>query len=348
MYFDSKGNTISLGTPLGNGAAAQVYTRSNDKSLALKIFRPEYLKKEPSLPDRIDKLHQLERIGDFEINYGSIVRSVGSWPNEVVKNKQGRIIGYQMESVHGGIDLSHVITSNFYKFRQSPNFDLWTRTYSYGAETLRNRFILCYYLAHSFSKIYHLKTRQGAPITLDLCNFDIKPKNILVSIESARNSINIIPFILDLDNLTFRNQTGKLGPAHPQYTPDYMAPEGPLDKYYDFYSIAVIFYQLIFNTHPFSVLGGTRFTDGTERGFFVKNKCFAWGRNRKFLHPQTLNDALHNNFTRIPGELQQLFTRAFDSDAPQNRPGMPEWRTAFQDFISGMGSSGFNNLFKNI
>jgi serine/threonine protein kinase len=347
MYFDSRGNAISLGPPLGNGAAAQVYTRSNDKNRALKIFRPEYLKKEPLLPDRIEKLYQLEQIGDFNIQYGDIVRSVGSWPNEVVKNKQGRIIGYQMDSVKGGIDLSHVVTSNFYKYRQSPHYDQWTRTYAYGAETLRNRFILCYYLSNSFGKIYDLKTRQGAPINLDLCNFDIKPKNILVSIEQTRNSLNIIPFILDLDNLTFRNQTGKLGPAHPQYTPDYMAPEGPVDKYYDYYSIAVIFYQLIFNTHPFSVLGGTRFTDGTERGFYVKNKCFAWGRNRKFLHQQTLTDVWHSNFPRISGELQQLFVRAFDSDTPQNRPGMMEWRDRFQDFISDQGSSGFKKLFKS-
>ena len=348
MYFNSSGISIKLGSSLGKGSAGEVFLHANDKSKAIKLFHPEYLQKEITLVSRIEKFYKLEQIADFNISYGAISRSVGTWPNDIVKDRNGKIVGYIMHTVNNGIDLSQIIFAYdhqkaFYKYKkESSRYQLWMNTFFYSGDNLRNRFILSYSLANSFDKIYNIKSKQGAPIQLDICNFDIKPLNILVSIENNTN--NIVPFILDLDNLTLKNSTGKLGPTHPQYTPDYKAPEGPLDKYYDYYSIAVIFYQLIFSTHPFTVKGGTRFTDGISTDFYVKNKCFAWGRNRKFLHKETLDDFRHNNFNQIPVGLQKLFIRAFDSDFPSNRPSMSEWKKEFEVFISNKNTK-FDSLF---
>jgi serine/threonine protein kinase len=348
MYFNSSGITIKLGNSLGKGSAGEVFLHANDKSKAIKLFHPEYLQKEITLVSRIEKFYKLEQIANFNISYGSISRSVGTWPNDIVKDRNGKIVGYIMNTVNNGIDLSQIIFAYdhqkaFYKYKKdSVRYKLWMTTFFYNSENIRNRFILSYSLANSFDKIYNIKSKQGAPIQLDVCNFDIKPLNILVSIENNTN--NIVPFILDLDNLTLKNSTGKLGPTHPQYTPDYKAPEGPLDKYYDYYSIAVIFYQLIFSTHPFTVTGGTRFTDGISTEFYVKNKCFAWGRNRKFLHEETLNDFRHNNFKNISPGLQKLFIRAFDSDFPSNRPTMTEWKKEFEEFLLDKNIK-FNKIF---
>ena len=350
MYFNSRGISIKLGDSLGKGSAGEVFLHANDKSKAIKIFHPEYLQKEITLTKRIEKFYKLEQIGDFNINYGSISRSVGSWPNDIIKDRNGKIVGYIMHTVNNGIDLSQIIFAfdfkrAFYGLKKDTNkYKLWMDTFFYNGVNLRNRFILSYSLANSFDKIYNIKSKQGAPVQLDLCNFDIKPLNILVSIEEINTKKNIVPFILDLDNLTLKNPTGKLGPTHPQFTPYYKAPEGPLDKYYDYYSIAVIFYQLIFSTHPFTVIGGTRFTDGISTEYYVKNKCFAWGRNRKFLCKETLNDFRHNNFNQISTELQKLFVRAFDSDFPSNRPSMAEWKKEFEVFISNKNIQ-FDSLF---
>jgi serine/threonine protein kinase len=348
MYFNSNGISIKLGDSLGKGSAGEVFFHASDRSKAIKLFHPEYLQKEITLVSRIEKFYKLEQIADFNINYGSTSRSLGTWPNDIVKDRNGYVVGYMMNTVKNGIDLSQIIFAYdhqkaFYKYKKdSVKYQLWMNTFFYNSENIRNRFILSYSLANSFDKMYNIKSKQGAPIQLEICNFDIKPLNILVSIEN--NTSNIVPFILDLDNLTLKNGTGKLGPTHPQYTPDYMAPEGPLDKYYDYYSIAVIFYQLIFSTHPFSVTGGTRFTDGISTEFYVKNKCFAWGRNRKFLHQQTLNDFRHNNFKQIPLGLQKLFIRAFDSDFPSNRPTMVEWKKEFEAFLLDKNIK-FNTIF---
>jgi serine/threonine protein kinase len=348
MYFNSNGISIKLGNSLGKGSAGEVFLHANDRSKAIKLFHPEYLQKEITLVSRIEKFYKLEQIADFNINYGSISRSVGTWPNDIVKDRNGKIVGYIMNTVNNGIDLSQIIFAYddqkaFYKYKKDRSkYELWKSTFFYNSENIRNRFILSYSLANSFDKIYNIKSKQGSPIQLDVCNFDIKPLNILVSIENNTN--NIVPFILDLDNLTLINNSGKLGPKHPQYTPDYMAPEGPQDKYYDYYSIAVIFYQLIFSTHPFTVKGGTRFTDGISTEFYVKNKCFAWGRNRKFLHEETLNDFRHNNFNQIPEGLKKLFIRAFDSDFPSNRPSMAEWKKEFEVFLLDKKIK-FNTIF---
>lgn len=350
MYFKSNGISIKLGDSLGKGSAGEVFLHANDKSKAIKIFHPEYLQKEITLVSRIEKFYKLEQIADFNISYGTISRSVGSWPNDIVKDRNGKIVGYMMNTVNNGIDLSQIIFAYdhqkaFYNYKKDRSrYQLWMNTFFYNRENIRNRFILSYSIANSFDKIYNIKSKQGAPIQLDICNFDIKPLNILVSIENNAN--NIVPFILDLDNLTLKNSTGKLGPTHPQYTPDYKAPEGPLDKYYDYYSIAVIFYQLIFSTHPFTVTGGTRFTDGITLGspYYSDKKCFAWGRNRKFLSKETLDDFRHNNFKQIPLGLQKLFIRAFDSDFPSHRPTMIEWKNEFEAFLLDKNIK-FNSIF---
>jgi hypothetical protein len=107
-----------------------------------------------------------------------------------------------------------------------------------------------------------------------------------------------------------------------------------------------LFYQLIFNQHPFdAVLGGTRFSDGTERDFFIKNKCFPWGRNRKFLSVGTQNDFRHGNFLKVSSEIQQLFIRAFDSDFPNQRPSMSEWSKALLAFLQN-SSIQFDKIFR--
>ena len=350
MYYNSTGISIKLGNSLGKGSAGEVFLHANDKSKAIKIFHPEYLQKEITLVSRIEKFYKLEQIADFNISYGTISRSVGSWPNDIVKDRNGKIVGYMMNTVNNGIDLSQIIFAYdpkkaFYNYKkEASKYQLWMNTFFYNSDNIRNRFILSYSLANSFDKIYNIKSKQGAPIQLEVCNFDIKPLNILVSIENNTN--NIVPFNLDRDNLTLKNSTGKLGPTHPQYTPDYKAPEGPLDKYYDYYSIAVIFYQLIFSTHPFTVTGGTRFTDGITLGspYYSEKKCFAWGRNRKFLSKETLDDFRHNNFKQIPSGLQKLFSRAFDSDFPSNRPTMTEWKNEFQKFLLDKKIK-FNSIF---
>lgn len=351
MYKTSNGQSLKLGKELGKGGAATVYLHASDQSKAVKIFKPQILQKEVNLSKRIEKLNQISQIADIDVPFGNVKKTIGAWPKDIVKDPSGNVIGYIMDTVNGGIDLSYIVMARdpktaFYKYRNHPNYSSWIKFFLYQDRGLKNRFILAYYLSVYFDKMYQLKTKNGAKIELDICNFDIKPQNILASIEVLGGQNHIIPYILDLDNLTLRNKTHKLSPSSAQFTPEYRAPEGPIDKFYDYWSLSVLFYQLIFNQHPFdAVLGGTRFSDGTERDFFIKNKCFPWGRNRKFLSAGTQNDFRHGNFLKVSPDIQKLFIRAFDSDLPSQRPSMAEWSRALLAFLQN-SSIQFDNLFR--
>lgn len=351
MYKTKSGQDLGLGKELGKGGAATVYFHGKDRTKAVKIFKPQVLEKETNLAKRIEKLNELSQIADIEIPFGHLKKTIGAWPKDIVKDQSGKVVGYIMDTVHGGIDLSHVVMARdsktaFYKYRNQPGYPDWQKYFLYQERGLKNRFVLSYYLSMYFDKMYDLKSKNGKKIDLEICNFDIKPQNILVSIESINQVNHIVPYILDLDNLTLKNNSDVLSPKSAQITPEYRAPEGPIDKYYDYWSIAVLFYQLLFNQHPFeAVLGGTRFSDGTERDFFIKNKCFPWGRNRKFLSKATQDDFRHGNFLKVSGDLQQLFIRAFDSDHPSQRPSMGEWSVAFITFLQNR-SIQFDGLFR--
>lgn len=346
MYFDSKDNPITIGKELGQGGAAIVYAHGLHLNKAVKIFKPEYIKKEKSLANRLQVLYKLSQQADLSILIKGQKKSIGSWPQDLVKNDRGKAIGFIMDTVRDGIDLTQIIFARdaktaFYKYRNHKNYKVWKNNFLYTPVLIRNRVILCHLLALFFDKIYSLKTKDNRPLELDICNYDIKPQNVLVSLESNL----ILPFILDLDNLTLKNSTGIIKPDHPQITPEYSAPEGPVDKYYDYFSLAVIFYQLILNCHPFAVYGGTRFTDGTTTDFMIKKMCFAWGRNRKYLNSQSQNCIVHGNFRFLSTEIQKLFIRAFDSDLPHNRPSPSEWVTALESYLSTSGDS-IKSLFK--
>jgi serine/threonine protein kinase len=351
MYHNGAGKKIALGNPLGKGGAATVYLHARNSSLAVKIFKPEILHQEVNLARRIERLNALAKIADTTAIFGTATKSIGAWPKDVVKDVSGSVVGYTMDTVHGGIDLGNIIMARnvqtaFYKYRNSQYYDTWLSSFVYEPRSLRNRFVIAYYLASFFEKMYELKDKSGTPIKLQMCNYDIKPQNVLVYLEEIGNQKFIIPYILDLDNVTLMNDTHMLEPIKKQVTPEYYAREGPTSKYYDFYSIAVIFHQLIFDLHPFmfSNAGGRRFRDGTEFSYFRDNLCYPWGRNRNHLDPMLQNDPKWSNFTRLSPELQKLFLRAFDSDIPTQRPNMSEWKQAFEGFLQKPGLD-FKKIF---
>jgi serine/threonine protein kinase len=259
-----------------------------------------------------------------------------------------------MDRIQNGFDLSEItecrdISKAFYSIKKQ-NLNLYNQLinrFFYDTQnTIYNRFVLCRNLVLAFSKLYPPISNKGLEMDLKILNFDIKPSNILVHLVPIAGKFAIVPFILDIDNLTLENKSKKLSPVSTQITTEYRAPEGPLDEYYDYFSIAVILYQLIFDTHPFTVRGGTRFSDGDTRDYYIKNRCFAWGKNRKFLTSETKNDWRHNNFNFISPQLQTLFIRAFDSEIRANRPAPSEWSAELKAFIM-VNNGKLNTLFKS-
>ena len=353
-YFDSLGRRLMLGPIINKGAAGIVYSDSSNSTEAIKIFHDLFIKKETKLASRLKYLYKLSQTIDLSMKTGASTNFLGSFPKDLVLNKSKKVVGYRMERIQNGIDLSQItegrdISKAFYKIKKS-NVKLYDQLkcqFLYDTQsTIYNRFVLCRNLVLAFSKLYPPISNKGLKLDLQILNFDIKPQNILVHLVPVAGKFAIVPFILDTDNITLKNKSQILSPVSPQITTEYRAPEGPLDEYYDYFSIAVILYQLIFDTHPFTVRGETRFRDGDTAEYYMNNHCFAWGKNRKFLTSQTKNDWRHNNFNFISPQLQTLFIRAFDSEIRSNRPAPSEWSAELKAFIM-VNNGKLNTLFKS-
>jgi DNA-binding helix-hairpin-helix protein with protein kinase domain len=356
-YFNSSGKRLVLGKELGKGGAARVYCDSSNPNTAIKIFHDQVLQKEKNLTFRLKKLVQLTQFVDFSLKIGAQIRYLGSFPRELVIDSSKNVVGYQMERIQNGIELSEIVEgrniqtafqSIKIKKKDDKLYNQFINQFLYDTQnTIYNRFVLCRNIALAFSKMYPPKSSDGKTIGVRILNYDIKPQNILVYTIPVSGSFAIVPYILDVDNFTLETQSKVLSPVSPQITPHYRAPEGPLDEYYDFFSLAVILYQLIFDTHPFTVRGETRFRDGDTAEYYINNRCFAWGKNRKFLTPQTKNDWRHNNWQFISPQLQTLFIRALDSEIRTNRPTPSEWFKELQAFIM-VNKGKLNTLFKSV
>ena len=355
-YFNSIGKKVLLGKEIGKGAAATVFTDSSNPNIAIKLFHDEVLIKEKNLIHRLKKLFELTKIVDFTIKIGPHVKSLGSFPGELVFNSSKQLVGYQMELIQKGISLSEIVEGrnpstafkSILKNKKDPQlYNQFINHFLYDPKsTIYNRLVLCRNLALVFSKMYPPRTKSGSLIDLKILNFDIKPLNIMVQLFPVDGKFAIVPYILDLDNVTLKTKTQILSPVSPQITLEYKAPELPTDEYYDYFSLAVILYQLIFDTHPYTVLGGTRFSDSSQNHYFINNHCFAWGKNRKFLSDGTKNDWRHNNFNKVSPEIQNLFIRAFDSQIPNQRPTPLEWFEELRKFlINNQGK--MHNLFQS-
>ena len=355
-YFNSIGKKVLLGKEIGKGAAAKVFADSTNPNIAIKLFHDEILIKEKNLIHRLQKLFELTKIVDFTLKIGPHAKSLGSFPGELVFNSSKQLVGYQMELIQNGINLSEIVEgrnpstafqSIKIKKKDPQLYNQFIKHFLYDPNsTIYNRFVLCRNLALAFSKMYPPIAKTGNLIDLKIFNFDIKTQNIIVYMVPVAGKFAIVPYILDLDNVTLKTKTQILSPVSPQFTPHYKAPGLPTDEYYDYFSVAVILYQLIFDTHPFTVRGETRFRDGDTAEYYINNHCFAWGKNRKFLSDGTKNDWRHNNFNKVSPEIQNLFIRAFDSQIPNQRPTPLEWFEELRKFlINNQGK--MHNMFQS-
>ena len=344
-YLDDDGKTINLGGQIGKGASATIFRDKRNSNRAIKIYNPAYLSKHPNLRRRLLKLVELSAQADFEILLGGKMRSIGAFPKGLVTDEDKNLVGFIMDSFNG-INLTEIIyaknaTTAFYKYSVKGNayqgqdhYNGWMDSFLYSNQGLRNRFILAYSLAQCCSKLVEVRVKSSRRrFDLQCLNFDLKPCNILVRFENDRTSGKklVIPFLLDLDNITLKTNLGTLGPSSPNVTPEYFAPEGPTSIYYDYYSLAIIFYQLFIGIHPFEgVQGDSRFRDGTERSFFMQNRCFPGGQNRKYLRCSQE----HQRFEKLPKNIRALFCRALDAQNLSDRPSPREWQTNLQDVLT--------------
>lgn len=160
---------------------------------------------------------------------------------------------------------------------------------------------------------------------------DLKPQNILVTDDGKVS-------VIDLDSIQITDKNRVVFAAQVA-TPEYVPVEGNhinpsrdmIPESWDRFSLAVVFYELLFGLHPYAASYKGQYQNSTSVADSIRNGLFVFGHKRNYVHSLP---PLHDNFTRLPQPLQSMFVRAFDSghNNPVVRPKAEEWgRTIFAE-----------------
>lgn len=166
---------------------------------------------------------------------------------------------------------------------------------------------------------------------------DFKPDNVLIT-HNGRVTL------CDMDSIQISNG-GKLMFPGTAATLEYAPPEyhnknvgktqdKPVTKSWDNFTIAVVFYQLLFGIHPFAVTPkDLPEGESNDLSSNIANGLFPFGSrsNKIAVIPKP-----HEKFNLVPPELQSYFRSAF-SFAVNMRPGAQAWGELVHKYICSAG-----------
>jgi len=235
------------------------------------------------------------------------------WPVDgLVQNNE--LIGFVMPFSGNSIQLYHLCKIGNVNHSVSYDYTQYSRNTLNGS---RARLQLCNNIA---AAIYRLHIHGLYTIV------DLKPSNVLVTPDGKVS-------IIDCDSIQITSN-GKTLFKSSMCTPEYIPPEYKLyqdklvDRSWDFFAMAVIFYQVLFGIHPY-----TSTFSGEYEGVTMQERI----SNALFVHGEKASKYLlqlappHKNFMATPRPLQMLFKRAFESDRFhfKNRPSTSDWGKLF-------------------
>ena len=164
---------------------------------------------------------------------------------------------------------------------------------------------------------------------------DIKPENILMTTRAGISLVDVDSVQITSNNkLLFSNEAS---------TPEYCPPEflsNPKQKKeisFDLFSMAVLFYQILIGTHPYTYTIPNLQKQNDITGN-IKTGYFANGKRKKGLN----KPPCHSLFDSLPKELQALFIRAFEG-LPVQRPSASEWKETMKKIISSETNKTLSN-----
>ncbi|MDM8540054.1 DUF1566 domain-containing protein [Desulfococcaceae bacterium HSG9] len=234
------------------------------------------------------------------------------WPAERVYENNG-FAGFVMPLAYSGsISLYEICTTKI-KDRMP---DVWKRKYDRSTNAgMISRLKLCVNIAIAVHSIHLL----GKYVLIDM-----KPQNILITHDGKI-------CIIDTDSIQIANGKQVIYPG-PVATPEYIPPEGknlsPSKNYipecWDRFSIAVMFYEILFGLHPFASTASGKYKDVTTILDKIQNGLSHLGTNSKYI---VILPSLHKNLRNVPKSVQILFYKTFKygHSQPDARPGAEIW-----------------------
>jgi DNA-binding helix-hairpin-helix protein with protein kinase domain len=313
IYQTATKQTLTVASkPLAAGGEGEVYRITSPtiyQNACVKIFHPRLRTEQ-----RRQKIHYMIQHPPQELN-GNKYQIC--WPQELLY-QQTQFVGFIMP-------LAFANSVQIYELCQPRSLRLsapWRQKFDRANKTgsgVWNRLLLCVNLAIAIHKIHSLGN-----YTL----VDMKPQNMLVT-EDGKVSI------IDLDSIQIA-QNGMVTHKGQVATPEYIPPEGrnldPAKDYipitWDRFSLAVIFYEIIFGIHPYTATSLGKYQQCGTIYEKISNGLFVHGSKVEMYIQQPLPTP-HRNFIRLPHSLRMLFMKAFEAghENPKARPTAEDWGT---------------------
>lgn len=164
---------------------------------------------------------------------------------------------------------------------------------------------------------------------------DLKPDNILVD---SRGRVCLV----DMDSIQISDTLSSVFYPGSVATAEYIPPEyhrnpfeiqkkSPLSQKWDMFATAVIFYEIMFGIHPFSVTPKNLAEDEMNTvSSNIKNELFPFGRYSYRIN--SIENTPHKFYYTLPQELKDLFRSSFSAN-PENRPSAERWFKAIHRII---------------
>lgn len=301
----------------GQGSVHKVLSPGGNPQQVVKLYFPDFLKK--TKPGGRLYSDILEEKISFMVNNNPFtnvaqkIKDAFAWPVDLLYDDKNNFKGYLMPFVKDSLTLSQI---NSFTPLPSP----WNGFQLNNPGSYNTRLKICYNIAQAI-EMFH----ASGFYTL----VDLKADNIMLR---KNGFISLI----DLDSIQISQNNTQLFQAE-VVTPEFCPPEHhnklvdfsaePINQSWDLFSLAVLFYKLLFNIHPFGGLTHKRKPEYHTDADFISKGIFAHGkyRNQISLAPP------HSNFHQLLDQsLQELFQDCFDKGhkTPSLRPSASEWRTA--------------------
>jgi hypothetical protein len=304
----SNDTIIEVGnTPFASGGEADVFeilSPTNYAKQILKIYKPDKRtkQKEDKLNFLINNKPNLIPVNDHH----SVI-----WPIHLayISNK---FVGYTMPKA-SGIKLELLCHPKLPKTLSKE----WEKFSFNTPGAIQARLKLCFNISAALSQIHSF----GSYVLVDM-----KPDNVMVKSDGLIS-------IIDIDSTEIIKNNSLLFPAQVA-TPEYTPPEyyktiidiekNVIHETWDRFSLAIIFYRILFGIHPFTASlkspfeNLTNISDIIQKGFLPVGK--SKGKFRTIPPP-------HNNFSKLEKNIQNLFLAALEDSIsnPNIRPTADDW-----------------------
>jgi DNA-binding helix-hairpin-helix protein with protein kinase domain len=315
VFFTSTRQKIEVeDKPLGKGGEGSVHRinfPSTLKDHCLKLYQESYRTSE-----RQKKIEFMIRNKPRELNSNIYMLC---WPDEAIFDGKGKFVGFLLPLAwSNSVKLYSLCLPD--KINPSPK---WLSRFDRKTPQGRiSRLKLIVNLASAIHSVHSLNKYVFV---------DMKPDNVLVT-EEAKVAI------IDLDSVQIaENKTVQFKAK--VTTPEYRPPEAinPGENYipvsWDRFSMAIIFYQLLFGIHPFTATFNGSYESITKTEDAIKKGLFVKGHKWRYV---AVLPPPHEEFEHVDAVLQELFKIAFDNGLIRTelRPSAEKWGKTVYEIVN--------------